>query len=203
MRFRGRQAPSFRKDFIVLRSHGCHLSMSGRTNTVLRSDLFQTAGACGHTIDNSRARAFLPRAASRSVPHRSWDSDSGPNSQRHRADQCAPARSAMLLTTLWTPASRCPRRAPASHRPSRSSPVATRQFCRGDAVGGAAHFGSTKGLLIPTRQTPTGSRPAGACVRAARLNSPAGRQTTPAATAPAPAAPRGRNPPSSGPRACL
>jgi len=52
--------------------------------------------------------------------------------------------------------------------------------------------------LMPTRQTPTGSRPAGAYVQVRRLSFPASHQTTPAATASTPAAPRGRNPPSSG-----
>ena len=34
-----------------------------------------------------------------------------------------------------------------------------------------------------TRETPTGTQPAGACVRAARLSFPAGRRTSPSATA--------------------
>jgi hypothetical protein len=58
-------------------------------------------------------------------------------------------------------------------------------------------------LSIPTRETPTGTGPSGARVQSARLTPPADRRTNRAATASTPAAPRGRNPPSSCPRACL
>ncbi len=50
-----------------------------------------------------------------------------------------------------------------------------------------------KGTLIPTRVTPTGSRPAGACVQPRLLNSLPNHRTAPAGMGPAPAAPRGRS----------
>src|SRR4030095_15737958 len=67
--------------------------------------------------------------------------------------------------------------------------------------GISARLGFANGPSIPTRETPTGSGPAGACIQSPWLSLRAGRRTGRTATASMLAAHRERNQPSSCPSA--